>query len=237
MALWYYAIAEAKHELQNPTSSEKILAAANAAGLGSGSRVLDMAGGKGGPALLLVQELDCRVTLVERAREFADLARGRDDRIHVIEADAATHEIEPGTFDAALCLGATFVWHGLEGTVEALVPSLKPGGNLIVGEPYWRRLPLPDDYPDDEGGYTTLAGTAAKLEHAGLVLVALASSSEHDWDRYESLHWEAVEEWAAANTRHPDRDDIVRRNRDWRERYLRWDRDLLGWAIFVARRP
>jgi SAM-dependent methyltransferase len=235
MAVWYYAIAEAKHELQNPTSREKILAAARAAGLGSGSRVLDMAGGKGGPAVLLAQELDCRVTLVERAPEFADVARGRDERIDVIEADAATYEIEPRAFDAALCLGATFVWHGLEGTVGALLPSLRPGGHLIVGEPYWRRLPLPDDYPDTRDEYTTLAGTVAKLERAGLVLVGLAASSEDDWDRYESLHWEAVEEWAAANPRHPDRDDIVRRNRDWRERYLRWDRDLLGWSIFVAR--
>ena len=61
-------------------------------------------------------------------------------------------------------------------------------------------------------------------------------SSEDDWDNYESLHWQSVEEWAAANPAHPDREGIVSRLRESRERYLRWQRDHLGWAIFVARK-
>jgi hypothetical protein len=35
----------------------------------------------------------------------------------------------------------------------------------------------------------------------------------------------------------PDREAIVAENRMRRERSLRWDRGLLGWAIFVARKP
>jgi SAM-dependent methyltransferase len=238
MSVWYHAIAEAKHELQNPTSREKILAAARAAGLGPGSEVLDLAGGKGGPAALLAEEIGCRVTLVEQAPEFAAAARARGDRrIEVVEGDATAYEANAGAFDAALCLGATFVWSGLEGTIAALLPAVRPGGYVVVGEPYWRRLPLPDDYPDDEGEFTTLVGTVAKIEQAGLALVALLASSDDDWDRYESLHWQAVEEWASENLHHPAREEILGRHRDWRERYVRWDREVFGWAIFVAHKP
>ena len=53
-------------------------------------------------------------------------------------------------YDAALCLGASFVYGSLADTVEALAPAVRPGGHVVVGEPFWRRLPLPDDYEDRE---------------------------------------------------------------------------------------
>jgi hypothetical protein len=233
---WYFGVAEAKHELQNPISREKILAAGRAVGLGQESRVLDLAGGKGGPATLLAEELGCRVTLVERAPEFASVARGRHEHVEVVEADAAAYPVDPGSFDAALCLGASFVWDGLEGTLGALSRAVGVGGHVVVGEPYWKRWPLPDGYPGKDDPYATLPETVAAIEGAGLDLVALLASSDDDWDRYESLHWQGVEEWAAANPDDPDRDEILGTHRHWRDRYLEWDRDLLGWAIFVGRK-
>ena len=233
---WYFAVAEAYHELQNPTSREKILAAARAAGLGDGSRVLDLGGGKGGPATLLADELGCCVTLVERAPEFAEVARGRHANVDVVEMDAAAYQAEPESYDAALCLGASFVWSGLPGTLEALSAAVRPGGHAIVGEPYWKRWPLPAGYPGKDDPYAPLHETVAVFAAADLDVVAIVASSEDDWDRYESLHWQAVEEWATMNPEDPDRREILRTHRHWRERYLRWNRDLLGWAIVVARK-
>lgn len=45
-----------------------------------------------------------------------------------------------------MCLGASFVFGGLAGTLDALEPAVHPGGHAVVGEPYWRRWPLPEDY-------------------------------------------------------------------------------------------
>src|SRR5262249_45178988 len=138
---WWYAVVEAKHELQNPTSAEKIRLLGERLGLGPSSRVLDIASGKGGPARILSDTFGCRITCVERAPEFVAVARERaTDLIEVIEADAAEYEIEPGAYDAALCLGASFVYGGLVPTLEAL----RPAASLVaVGEPYWRTWPLP----------------------------------------------------------------------------------------------
>ena len=134
-----------------------------------------------------------------------------------------------------MCLGASFVWGGLAGTLAALTPAARADGHVVVGEPYWRRRQLPDGIADD--GFVTLAETTDRFRAAGLTLDALIASSEDDWDRYESLHWRALEEWLAANPDDPDAPEIRQRHETSRDDYLRWGRELLGWAIFAARKP
>ena len=100
-----------------------------------------------------------------------------------------------GEYDVALCLGASFVSGGLADTVEALEPAVKPGGHVVVGEPFWRRLPLPDDYEDRGATRGRRWRHHGDLRDVGLPVVSVIASSEDDWDRYETLHWRAVEEW------------------------------------------
>jgi hypothetical protein len=246
---WWYAVVESRHELQNPTSPEKIRRLGELLGLDRSSRVLDVAGGRGGPAVLLASELGCRITLVELSTEFAAAARERagaagvGDLVEVVESDAKDFAIERGGYDAAICLGASFAFDGLVPTVRALAEAVPSRGLIAVGEPYWREWPLPEAFARSEGGrvgeedFLPLADTVDRFESAGVEVVSMLVSSEEDWDRYESLHWLALEEWLAANPDDPQADEFRERGRRRRERYLRWDRALLGWAIFVARVP
>jgi SAM-dependent methyltransferase len=238
---WWYAVVESLHDIQNPTSAEKIRLLGRRLGLGPSSRVLDIASGKGAPASLLAEEYGCRITCVERSPEFAAVARERaTDLIEVIEADAGTFEYEPGTYDVALCLGATFVYGGLVQTLRALAPAVRPRGFVAVGEPYWRSWPLPSEFERDEDGeededFVPLRETVARAESAGVEVVSLIDSSLDDWDQYETLHWLALDKWLAANPDDPQADEFRAQGRRYRDRYLRWERDLLGWAIFVCR--
>jgi SAM-dependent methyltransferase len=234
---WWYAVVEAKHELHNPTSAEKIRLLGERLGLGPESRVLDVASGTGGPAAILADEFGCRLTCVEQAPEFTAVARERaTDRIEVIEADASAFDFEPGVYDAALCLGATFVYGGLAETVCALAPAVRPRGFLAIGEPYWWQWPLPPGAEPKEGwNFASLPETVALIESAGAAVVSLIASSEDDWDRYESLKWLALDEWLQANPDHPRAEEFRQRGTSFRDQYLRWQRDFLGWAIFVCR--
>ena len=54
-----------QHELQNPTSKEKLVLLGQRLGLGPESRVLDIASGRGGPALVLAETFGCSVRGVE----------------------------------------------------------------------------------------------------------------------------------------------------------------------------
>jgi SAM-dependent methyltransferase len=239
----YHVVAESEHEIQNPTSPEKIRLLGERMRLGSESSVLDVASGRGGPALILAESFGCHITCVEKAKEFDAAARTRgrerslDSLIEFVHADA--HDFVAGreAYDAALCLGASFIWDGLPGTLAALDPAVRGGGFIAVGDPYWREWPLPARAELDEGeDFLPLADTVERFRTAGLELVSLIDASLDDWDRYESLHWLAVDEWLAQHNGETDAEEIRVLNERFRDRYLRWQRELLGWAIFVGRK-
>jgi SAM-dependent methyltransferase len=236
----YYVVAESGHELQNPTSEGKLVLLGERLGLGPGSRVFDLASGRGGPALLLARTFECAVEGVEIEPLFHGAAveraeeRGLSHLVSFHLADGSSFELQEEAYDAALCLGASFVHGGLAETVAALAPAVRRGGYVAVGEPFWRRLPLPTDYAEGDAPYTTLEGTVLVFETEGLPVVSVIASSEDDWDRYETLHWRAVEHWLAANADDPDAGDIRARNEHWKRTYLRHGREYLGWAIFVG---
>jgi len=236
----YFVVAEASHELQNPTSREKLVLLGQRLELGPESRVLDIASGRGGPALVLAETYGCSVRGVEISPDFHAVAEERAaaagiaDRVSFELGDGVEAKHEPGAYDAALCLGASFVYGDLVDTVEALAPAVRPGGHVVVGEPYWRRLPLPDDYSERTDLWTTLEGTVTVFETTGLPVVSVIASSEDDWDRYETLHWKAVERWLADNSDDPDAAEVRARHERQKRTYLRHERDLLGWAIFVG---
>ncbi len=66
-------------------------------------------------------------------------------------------------------------------------------------------------------------------------VVYLIMSSEDDWDRYEALQWQTLDRWLEANPGHPQAGEFRERGAAYRDRYLRWQRAALGWAIFVCR--
>lgn len=235
MTSWY-AVVLSEHDILNPTSAEKIRLLGTRLGLGPDSHVLDVASGPGGPALLLAEEFGCRLTCVERSPEFVAAAReriaaaGLEDRIEVVESDAS--EFEHGSYDAALCLGATFAYGGLVPTLERLSVTAPL---VAVGEPYCRVWPPPPEAEGERDEFVPLAETVARAESTGVRVVYLIASSEDDWDRYETLQWQTLDRWLAANPEHPDAEGFRARGEADRDSYLRWQRASLGWAIFVCR--
>jgi SAM-dependent methyltransferase len=237
---WFFAVAERDHLIQNPTSPEKIRRLGELLSLGPRSRVLDVASGRGGPAVILGETFGCRILCVEQAPEFARVAQERiaeagiSSLIEVVEADAKEIVLEPSAFDAALCLGASFIWDGLGGTLAELAAAVRPRGHVVVGEPFWRAWPLPAGIDDE--GFVDLPRTVERFRTAGLVVEGIIASSEDDWDAYESLHWRAIEDWLAEHPEDADAEEIQRRHEEARDRYLTFQRELLGWAMFVARK-
>jgi SAM-dependent methyltransferase len=233
---WSWEVAERDHEIQDPTSAEKVRLLGAYLRLDGSSRVLDLACGKAGPALVLAEAFGCRVQGVELRPDFADEARARvaqrglGELVSIETADAAAYPLEPQAWDAALCLGASFVWGHIGDAATALLPAVRPGGFVAIGEPFW----LQDGVEADD--FVDLAATLDRFQSGGLALTGLIAASDDDWDRYESLHWRALEEWLAANPAHPDAAEMRTRHLARRDDYLRSQRTRLGWAIFVGRK-
>jgi SAM-dependent methyltransferase len=237
---WPWEIVERDHDIQNPTSPEKIRLLGSYLRLTEKSRVLDVACGKAGPALILASTYGCRILGVELRQGFAEEARARiaasglESLIEVQTGDGADVEFGVEVWDAALCLGASFVWGTIAHAAAALSPAVRRGGFVVVGEPFWRQWPLPDGIDANE--FVSLDATVARFERDGLATTGIIAASDDDWDHYESLHWRAVEEWLAEEPDHPDAAEIRARHRRHRGDHFGFRRALLGWAIFVGRK-
>jgi SAM-dependent methyltransferase len=234
---WFHGVAERYHDIQNPISADKIRLLGERIGLVPGQRVLDIACGRGGPAIVLASTFGCEVVGVEKARVFAEAARERaaaaalDELITVHEQDAVDFTIETDAWDAALCLGASWIWGGLEGTVAALLSGVRRGGHVAVGEVYRR------DGSDGAGGeFASLAETVRRFERAGPPVTTMITASEQDWDAHESLHWASLEEWLAENAGDPGADEIRAEHEASKWRYLERDRQLQGWVILAGQK-
>jgi hypothetical protein len=107
------------------------------------------------------------------------------------------YEPAPGAkLDLASCIGGSWIYQGHKGTLEALVRMVRPGGLVLVGEPYWRTEPDPDYLMrtgQDAGLWGTHAANVQTGVDQGLSLLYTVVSSEDDWDRYEGLQWQAAE--------------------------------------------
>ena len=117
---------------------------------------------------------------------------------------------------------------------------VKPGGLVLVGEPFWKILPDPEylrlteQEADSYGPHSNNVQTGVDL---GLKFLYSVVSTGDDWDRYEGLQWQAAERYVAAHPDDPDVEVLLRTMRKNRDAYLRWGRDCLGWALYLFSTP
>lgn len=241
----YFDITHRDHAVCNPTSLAKLEEMVELLALPVGARVLDIACGKAEFTVRLVERYGCSAVGVDLSpyviRDARELAARRvpGADVEFLEKDGADYEGEPDSFDFVICLGASWIWEGHRGALDALKRWAKPEGQILVGEPHWIKQPE-DDYLDAAGMSASDFGTPYENVQIGVdlgltPLYTMLSNSD-DWDRYEALQWWAAEQWAIDNPHDPDRDEVLQRSRQARDAYLRWGRDTLGWGLYLFRK-
>ena len=164
----------------------------------------------------------------ERATEF-----GVADRLEFVHGDAGAYEAEPGAYDVVSCIGATWIGGGLVGTIELAKRALKPGGLMLIGEPYW--IDEPPERPEALAEYTSLIGTLDRVEAAGMRLVEMVLADGDSWDRYAAAQWMTLADYLRDHPGDPDTEQIREFLRDSRRWHLEIRRRYLGWGVFVLR--
>ena len=244
MDLWkYYAVSHRDHLICNPTSAQKLDELVELLELQPGARVLDIASGKGELLARLAERygvsgdgVDISPYEVQQARDRMTRVPGAQIVIH--EQDGRLFPAAAGSYDLAMCIGASWTFDGHVGTLRALQRAVRPGGLVVVGEPFWRKTPDPE-YLAASGQRLEAFGTHVSNVATGidlrLAFLYAIVSSEDDWDRYQGLQWRAAERYASEHPEDPDAAEILARQHTERDLYLRWERELFGWAIYLFR--
>lgn len=245
MDIWkFYSVTHRYHVVCNPMSIEKVDELFGLLELNPGSAVLDVACGKGEMLTRLAERYRVSGVGIDISPYFAADAEQRfRDRVpgaqvEIFNMDGADYSADQ-LFDLTMCIGASWVYKGFRRTLSALKAMTKPGGCILVGEPFWLKEPhdaflAAERYTPDMFG-THWDNVIAGEDESLFPLYTMVSNHD-DWDRYETLQWYAAEEYARDNPEDPDVPQILNRVADARKNYLQWGRDTLGWAIYLFRK-
>ena len=238
-----FTIRESNHRIHNPFTPGKLAALGQALRLAPDTRVLDLASGSG--EMLCTWARDHRITGtgVDISTVFTGQARARATELGVADRVSFVHDDASGyvadePVDLVACVGATWIGGGVTGTVELLGNSLRPGGLMLVGEPYWRR-----EVPDQETARACLAQgvedflllpeLVERFGDLGYDVVEMVLADQDSWDRYQAAQWLNLRRWLDDN---PD-DELAATVRAELTtepvRYTRYQREYLGWGVFA----
>jgi ubiquinone/menaquinone biosynthesis C-methylase UbiE len=130
-------------EILNPSTSEKISKLGKLLKLKKGNRVIDFGCGCAEPLTLWAEEFGITGIGIDISKDFCDRAKKKlamrelSDQIEIVCSPAADYVFEEGAFDAATCIGATFVFGGFQQTVQAMKRAVHQNGSLGIGETHW----------------------------------------------------------------------------------------------------
>ena len=234
-----------KQLIMNPMRSSKLDRFCEVLDLPQEGRVLDVGCGKGEFLLRLNRLYNISGIGIDKSPYCVNdcitnkEARAPDSNLEFLLMDAADYKTCE-QFDLTCCMGASWIYGGIKGTLKALKHMTKPGGLIVAGEPYWIKEPseayLKADEMEKEVFHTHMENVVMG-DDFGLTCGYTLASDHEDWDYYESLHWWSASLYVDSNPDDADNVEILENAKKNREIYLRWARDTLGWCLYVYRKP
>ncbi len=180
--------------------------------------------------------IDMSQLFTEQAKRRAE-ELGVADRVEFIHGDA-TDYVADEKVDVAACVGATWIGGGVDGTIELLSRSLRTGGIILIGEPYWRQLPPTEEVAKgclahSISDFLMLPDLLASFGRLGYDVVEMVLADQDGWDRYEAAKWLTMRRWLEANPDDELVEEVQAQLTSEPVRYATYTREYLGWGVFA----
>ena len=238
-----FNITESAHRIHNPITPEKLATLGAALRLEPAARVLDLGSGSGEVLCTWARDHGVTGTGVDLSALFTEQAIARaaelgvTDQVSFIHGDAAGY-VAADKVAVAACIGATWIGGGVAGTIALLARSLRPGGVILIGEPYWRQLPPTEDVAQGclagaISDFLMLPELLASFRRLGYDVVEMVLADQDGWDRYEAAKWLTMRRWLEANPEDELAREVRARLSLEPERYAAYTREYVGWGVFA----
>ena len=164
-----------------------------------------------------------------RAREL-----GLDQHLSWSVGDAAGFP-DAASWDVVACLGASWIWDGFRGTVDALVARTRAGGRFTVGDVRLNEGADPEKATGSFGEISTRAQQVDYLKSRDLDIRREVVPSPASWEAYDQRVLESTKRWA---TDHAGElaNEALRAQTEW-ERAHHEARQQVTWTIWIVDVP
>ena len=238
-----FNITESAHRIHNPFTPEKLATLGGALRLEPGTRVLDLGSGSGEMLCTWARDYGITGVGIDMSKLFSGQAKlraeqlGVADRVEFIHGDAAGY-VSNEKVGVAACVGATWIGGGVGGTIDLLAKSLCTNGVILIGEPYWLRLPPTEEVAKGCGAgsiadFLMLPELIESFGNLGYDVVEMVLADQEGWDRYEAAKWLTMRRWLEANLGDDFAKEVRAQLTSEPGRYAAYTREFLGWGVFA----
>lgn len=205
--------------------------------------MLDLGSGSGEMLCTWARDHGIVGTGIDMSPLFTAQAKQRAEELGValqvefIHDDAAGY-VSDEKVDVAACVGATWIGGGVAGTIALLMQSLRTGGIILIGEPYWRQMPPTEEIAkgclaNAISDFLPLPELIASFGRLGHDVVEMVLANQEGWDRYEAAKWLTMRRWLEANPGDELAEKVHSKLTTEPERHAAYTREYLGWGVFA----
>ncbi len=213
--------------------------------LGPGSRLLELASGKGAFAMYAAARFGCHIDCYDSSSEFIQYATNRAEELGLASnvsftnCDVNSLDVKPSVYDAGICLGALYIFR--EAGWKVLINGVKPGGFLVVSDLYCKRVPAPKEimevFFEEEDQPLTLEDARHWYTSRGVKILREEECSRKAWLEYYDLSKKMLlqlgEKYKLDKARRAEIEEGLKEDslvREFGEKYF-------GYMTFIAQKP